>query len=74
MSDVFVCVVRGVINVNKFEVRLLPSSHLNVRLVSMWQQSGTLLFGSCHGIARVHIYKTRYTINYDTLFTFFWEN
>ena len=30
MSDVFLCVVRGVINVNKFEVRLLPSSHLNV--------------------------------------------
>ena len=31
MSDVFLCVVRGIINVNKFEVRLLPSSHLNVR-------------------------------------------
>ena len=28
MSDVIVCVVRGVINVNKFEVRLLPFSHL----------------------------------------------
>ena len=28
MSDVFVCVVRGVININKFEVRLLPSAHL----------------------------------------------
>ena len=28
MSDVFLCVVRGVINVNKFEVSLLPSSHL----------------------------------------------
>ena len=28
MSDVFLCVVRGVINVNKFEVRLLLSSHL----------------------------------------------
>ena len=28
MSDVCVCVVRGVINVNQFEVRLLPSSHL----------------------------------------------
>ena len=28
MSDVFLCVVRGVINVNKFEVRSLPSSHL----------------------------------------------
>ena len=27
MSDVFLCVVRGVINVDKFEVRLLPSSH-----------------------------------------------
>ena len=26
------CVVRSVINVNKFEVRLLPSSHLNVYL------------------------------------------
>ena len=25
---VFLSVVRGVINVNKFEVRLLPSSHL----------------------------------------------
>ena len=24
----FLCVVRGVINVNKIEVRLLPSSHL----------------------------------------------
>ena len=29
MSDVCLRVVRGVINVNKFEVRLLPSSHLN---------------------------------------------
>ena len=28
MSDVFLCVIRGAINVNKFEVRLLPSSHL----------------------------------------------
>ena len=28
MSDAFLCVVRGVINVNKFEVRLLPSSNL----------------------------------------------
>ena len=28
MSDVFLCVVRGVINVNRFEVRLLLSSHL----------------------------------------------
>ena len=29
MSDVFLCVIRAVINVNKFEIRLLPSSHLN---------------------------------------------
>ena len=28
MSDVFLYVIRGVINVNKFEVRLLLSSHL----------------------------------------------
>ena len=28
MSNVFLCVASGVINVNKFEVRLLPSSHL----------------------------------------------
>ena len=31
MSDVLLCVVRGVINVNKFEVSLLPSSHLILR-------------------------------------------
>ena len=25
--------------------------HFNIRLAPMWQQSGTLLFCSCHGIA-----------------------
>ena len=27
MSDAFLCVVRGVINVNKFELRLLPKTN-----------------------------------------------
>ena len=31
MFDVILCVVTGVINVNKFEVRLLPSSHLKIK-------------------------------------------
>ena len=31
MSNVFLCVAKGVINVNKFEGRLLPSSHLKKR-------------------------------------------
>ena len=29
-----------------------PFDDAIVRRVPMWQQSGTLLFGSCHGIAR----------------------
>ena len=33
MSEVFLCIIRGVIIVNKFEVRLLPSSHLNIQHV-----------------------------------------
>ena len=35
--------------------RLLPhwsQSRYSGRRVPMWQQSGTLLFGSCHGMAR----------------------
>ena len=28
MPDVFLCVLSGVIKVNKFDVRLLPSTHL----------------------------------------------
>ena len=32
MCEVFLCVVRGAINVNKFEVRSLPSSHLKTVL------------------------------------------
>ena len=35
MSDVFLCVVRSVINVNKFEVRLLPSSHLKSKFMEL---------------------------------------
>ena len=30
-------------------MKMLYTEH---RRVPMWQQSGTLLFGSCHGIAR----------------------
>ena len=29
--NVFLCVISGVTNVNKFEVRLLPSSHLKIK-------------------------------------------
>ena len=37
MSDVFLCVVRGFINVNKFEVRLLPSSHLKKKNLGIYK-------------------------------------
>ena len=43
MSDVLLCVIRGVINVNKFEVRLLPSFHLNKWLLANYLGDSTLM-------------------------------
>ena len=37
MSDVLLCVVRGVINVNKFKVWFLPSYQLNVKLKHVYK-------------------------------------
>ena len=34
-----------------FKIQSDQNIHQNVRLAPMWQQSGTLLFCSCHGIA-----------------------
>ena len=39
----------GPVSIKENLIRIHPGP---VRRVPMWQQSGTLLFGSCHGIAR----------------------
>ena len=43
MSDVLLCVVRSIINVNRFEVRYLPSSHLK-KIVELNFNTRTITF------------------------------
>ena len=46
---------------------LLSKSTLVVRRVPMWQQSGTLLFGSCHGIARFLVDESQIQSKYNLI-------